>query len=138
VATFSRTQQSTRQGVKGVVIEGLDVVVQNFTREADTIRPRAEKTVVDYAEKMAQGMRDTVPVDEGDVLDSITSDNKASREGFGVYADAGPDPRANKAAFVARFLVNGTVKMGQRWSIDAVADRVEPEFAKAIRDLSKL
>jgi len=138
MATFSRTQQSSRQGTKGVVIEGLDAIVQDFTREADTIRNRAERTVVEYAEKAAQQMRDRVPVDEGDVLDSITSDNKASREGFGVYADAGPDPRANKAAFVSRFLEHGTVNMGAKPFVAPSADHVLPDFAKAIRDLSKL
>src|SRR5687768_1281632 len=87
----THTSAASRSGSQGVVIEGLDVVVRDFTREAVTIRPNAEKVVVDYAAKAADRMRVLVPIDEGATLDSISSDSKATTDGSSVYADAGPE-----------------------------------------------
>lgn len=130
--TSARSTQATRQGAGGVVIEGLDVVVRDFTREADTIRPKAERTVVDYAAKAADRMRVLVPIDEGDTLNSISSDSKAATEGNAVYADAGPE------WFVARFIEHGTVDTAPQPFVGPAADEVLPQFTKAIKDLPSL
>ena len=113
----------------GLVVEGVDALVRDFTRKATTVQPLAGKAVVESAEKAAQWMRDTVPVDEGDVLDSITSDRAPTPTPGGVYADAGPEH------FVARFLENGTVKMSPRPFVGPAADRAVGHLADAIEHL---
>ena len=92
--TLRSTRGASHTGVKGgVVMDGVDAVVRDFTREADQVGGRADRVVVEYAAKADQLMRDTVAVDQGDVLDSITSDSHAHHDIAGaVYADAGPDP----------------------------------------------
>ena len=50
-------------------------------------------------------------------------------------ADAGPDPRADESAFVARFLEHGTVKMSPQPFVGPAADQTFPEFAKDIANL---
>jgi HK97 gp10 family phage protein len=150
MATFSRTGQAVRSRAGGernargqfrkqggVVVEGVDAVVSNFRFRADSIRPLAAQVAVSHAERAANLMRDRVPVRHGNVLDSITADEKATTDRSGVYADAGPDTRANKAAFVARFLEHGTVKMAPRPFVGPAADQVLPEFHEAIRLLAR-
>lgn len=129
--TRSRTSQATRDGTRGVVIEGLDAVVSEFSRKADRIPKDAGKTVVEYAEKAAQRMRDRVPVDEGDTLDSISADQRPTLTPGGVYADAGP------SWFVARFIEHGTVKMPPRPFVGPAAAETLPEFEKALRGLAR-
>lgn len=143
--TFSRTSQATRAGIPrragakpGIVVEGVDVIVQQFTREALASSARASELVVTYAEKAANRMRATVPVDQGDVLDSISADRSASTDEHGVFAEAGPDLDENDAAFVARFLERGTVKMAPRPFVGPAADEVLPDFERAMRNLSRL
>jgi hypothetical protein len=145
MVTFSRTQQATRAGTPRragakptIVVEGLDAIVQQFTREAAETLPRAADVVVTFSGKVANRMRATVPVDQGDVLDSISADGKATIEPGGIYAEAGPDRDENLGAFVAPFLVNGTVKMPPRWDIQSAADETLSEFERAIRNLSRL
>lgn len=126
----SRTSAATRRGASGgVVADGVDALVRDITRKAATIEPLAGKAVVEFADKAAQRMRDTVAVDEGDVLDSITSDSTPTRGAGGVYADAGPEH------FVSRFLENGTVHMSPRPFVGPAADRTVPELGAAIREL---
>ena len=137
--TFTRSTRAIRAGRRGgVVVEGVDKVVRDFTRGAVVVRAGAEAVVVHHAERAAQRMRNTVPIDQGDVLDSITADQKATREGGAVFADAGPDPQANPAAFVARFLEHGTVNMAPRPFVGPAADETVPEFVRAIQGLSRL
>lgn len=119
-------------------IQGLDVVVRDFTRAADRVQPDAERLVVDHAGKLADRMRSIVPVDEGDVLDSITSDVGSSTDDGGVWAEAGPDTEANRQAFVARFLEDGTSKMSPRPFVHPAAEMILGDFAEAVRDLPKL
>ena len=137
MATFSSKRgASSGRASGGVVVEGVDAVVRDFTRAADTIRPRSADVVVEFAAEAAEIQRDLVPVDQGDVKDSITSDSNASFYGRQVFADAGPDPRKNPEAFVARFLEHGTVKMPPRPFVDPSATQILPKFAAAIRDLA--
>jgi HK97 gp10 family phage protein len=125
-----RTTQATRSGTRGgVVVEGLDAVVRDITRKAALIEPHAGKAVVDHAGRAAQRMRDNVPVDEGDTLDSITSDSAPTPTAGGVYADAGPEH------FVARFLENGTVHMSPRPFVGPATDLTIPELEQTLRDL---
>lgn len=141
MVTFSRISQATHQGVKGgVVVDGLDALVQSFTREAAEARQRAEKVVVDNAARMADRMRKNVPLGPPalHVRDSITSDHTATGTGRGVYADAGADPRADAGAFVGRFLEHGTVKMSPRPWAGPAADETLPEFLRDIKGLPKL
>ena len=126
------------QGSGGFVVDGIDEVVRDFTFRAVAVQPAAAKVVVSSAEKLAQKMRDLVPVDEGDVLDSITSDSHATIDGSGVYADAGPDPAANKHAFIARFLEHGTVKMAPRPFIQPAADQTLESFGAAMKAIASL
>lgn len=136
--TSPGTSQATRAGkTGGVLVEGLDEVVRMFLRGADEIRPQAADVTTKYAEKLADKMRDLVPVVEGDVLESITSDGSATTSGNQVYADAGPDPSANDQSFVSRFLEYGTVKMSPKPFVGPAADQIIPEFEKALRDLVK-
>lgn len=138
MVTFSRTSQATRAGKSGLVVDGVDVVVQQFTREALSSSARASAVVVTYAEKAANRMRATVPVDQGDLLDSISADRQATIEDGSVFAEAGPDLDENPAAFVARFIENGTVKMSPRPFAGPAADGVLPDFERAMRALSGL
>ena len=138
MATFGRAQSASRGGRGGTVATGVDAIVAEFTREADLVRPRAAQAVVDAAKDAADLMRDLVPVYEGNVKASITSDPAATVHGFGFYADAGPDSVANKEAFVARYLEYGTRKMAPRPFVHPAADRVLPQFERIIENLSKL
>lgn len=145
MVTFSRTSQATRTGAARrvgakppIVVEGLDVVVQSFVRDAATVAAGAPQVVVAQIAAVGNQMRATVPVDQGDVLDSISADNEATVEGGTIYAEAGPDLDENPAAFVARFLVNGTVKMAPRWDVQSIADKAETEFEQAMKALTRL
>lgn len=119
-------------------IDGLDRVTTMFDRKAATIRPRAGKVAVDHAEKAAQGMRDVVAIgpDPHHVLNSITSDSRPTFRRTEVYADAGPDPRADPGAYVARFLEGGTVKQAPQPFVGPTADRTFPGFARDIAGLA--
>lgn len=132
----SRTSTSSRQGNTGIVVEGLDSVVTEFSRKADRIRPQAATVVVKAAERAAERIRDRVPIDEGDLLDSITADQRATFEGSSVYADAGPDPAANAKAFVGPMIEHGTVKMGPRPFVAPAERETSPEFAAALKALT--
>lgn len=139
MVAFSRTQAATRTGQAGsVVAEGVDAIVAEFTREADTVRDRAGEMVVEMAKEAADLMRDLVPVREGDVKASITSDPAFVRDGHGVFAEVGPDKVANSQAFVARFLEYGTSKMAPRPFVHPAADKVLPKLERALKGLSKL
>lgn len=116
-------------------VEGLDALVRDITYAADRIRPEAGKAIVEQVADLAQKMRDTVPVDEGDVLDSITEDTAATIDGDGVWAEAGPDKEANPQAFVARFLEDGTVKMSPRSFVEPSLARQIPDLERAVGDL---
>lgn len=96
------------------------------------IRPLAEKTVVHFAEQAANRMRVLVPIDEGDTLESISSDSRATADGNAVYADAGP------SWFVARFLEHGTVDTAPQPFVGPAGDEVIEPFATAIKGLSGL
>lgn len=133
----SFTRSATRSAARrpGVVVEGVDAVVRDLTRRADVIAPAVAGVTVQFAERLAQRMRDLAPVLEGDVLDSITADDRVTKAGSSVYADAGPDPSANDQAFVARFLEHGTVKMAPQPFVGPAADAVLPEYERALRAL---
>lgn len=137
MATFSRTTQSTRTGArKAVVVEGADIVAASFTRQAAVIGPQAAAVVMDSIREAADQMRSTVPVDEGDLLDSITVDAAPTIAGGRIYADAGPDATENPAAFKARFHEYGTVKMAPNPFVGPAGDRVEPGFVAAMKALT--
>lgn len=121
-----------------IVLEGVDGVVSMFGRKAETIRPKAGAVAVRHAAKAAQRMRDIVPIgpDPLHVIESITSDDRPTFNRTEVYADAGPDPRADEGAFVARFLESGTVKQAPTPFVGPTADRQFPEFAKDIARLA--
>lgn len=129
---------ASHQGVSGIVVDGTDEITSMFTRKATTIRPAAGVVAVKHAAKAAQQMRDTVAIgpDPHHVLDSITEDDRPTFHRTEVWADAGPDPRADEGAFVARFLENGTVKQAPQPFVGPAADRTFPEFAKDIGRLA--
>lgn len=141
-ATTNRGRNSLGQFTKnrggGVVIEGLDEVVRELTFRPLRAQAASAKVVVEHAGRLAQKMRDLVPIREGDVLASITADQHATIDGSGVYADAGPDPAANKAAFVARFLEHGTVKMAPRPFVQPAADQTIDAFVAAMKAIASL
>lgn len=118
-----------------VEVDGVDLVVRSFTRDAAVAAAEAGKLVVEYAEKAADLMRSTVPVDQGNVLDSITADQRPTVDANGVYAEAGPDLEANNQAFVAYWLEDGTAVMAPRPFVGPAADQVLPAFERAIRGL---
>lgn len=130
--SFSSSAASHTGTRGGIVLDGLDEVVSMFTRKAATIRPAAGAVTVRHAGKVAQRMRDTVAIgpDPHHVLDSITSDERPTFDRTTVYADAGPDPRADEGAFVARFLEHGTVRQAPQPFVGPAADRTVPEFLK--------
>ena len=131
MAIRAGTRTATSTGASGgIVVDGLDAVVTEFTWRATTITPEAGKVTVDHAGKAAQLMRDKVPIDSGDTLDSITSDSAPTMSVGGVYADAGPEH------FVARFLENGTVKMSPRPFVGPAADQILGPFTDALGDLA--
>lgn len=128
---------ASHESRSGIIVDGVDAVVTRFTRDAASIRPQAGAVVVHHAERAAQRMRDTVAIgpDPHHVLDSITADTRPTIDRTEVYADAGPDPRADEGAFVARFLEHGTVKQAPQPFVGPAADRTIPEF---IRDIGRL
>lgn len=134
----TRTVASRAGKRGGIVVEGLDETVRAFTRHAATVTPMLGAIVTRHAAKAAQRMRDRVPVDEGDVLESITSDDRPTIDAGRVYADAGPDPAANRQAFVARFLEYGTVKMPPRPFLGPAADETVPELVRDVKAAVKL
>lgn len=139
--TFGSTRRATRpggDGRTGIVVEGVDVAVASFIREAVTIGPKAGDVVVALADRAAQRMRNRVHIDEGELLDSITSDQMPSRDGLGVYADAGPDPAADSGAFKAHFWEHGTVKMAPDPFAGPSGDETAPELFEAIKRLPSL
>lgn len=135
---FDSLKTATHQGGSGIVVDGVDAVTAMFTRKATTIRPKAGVVAVQHAAKAAQRMRDTVAIgpDPHHVLDSITEDTRPTFERTTVYADAGPDPRADIGAFVARFLEHGTVNMAPQPFVGPAADQTFPEFSKDIGRLA--
>lgn len=136
-----RLTQATHEGTRGgIVVDGLDLLVSSFTREADQVRGRAEDLVVDYAAKAADRMRSTVAIGPPDVhvVDTITSDTHATKDGRAVYADAGPDEDAGEGAFVARFLEHGTVHMGPQPFVGPAADYITPGFDRDVHRLPRL
>lgn len=120
-----------------IEIDGLDLVATMFTHKAAAIRPAAGLVAVRHAAEAAQRMRDIVPIgpEPYHVLNSITSDERPTFHRTEVYADAGPDPRADPGAYVARFLERGTVKQAPQPFAGPTADRQFPEFT---RDIAKL
>lgn len=140
MVTFGSSRQSTRSAARGsgIVIEGDDLLVQQFTREAVTARPKAGAVVVLFAGKAAERMRSRVPIDEGDLLDSITADKTPTLSPMGAYADAGPDPSANPGAFKGHMIERGTVKMGPRPFVGPAGDETLPEFVEAMKRLPSL
>lgn len=141
MVTLSKTGAATHQGRSGVVVDGLDAVVASFFKEAVTVAPKAAVAVVKSANKAAERMRNTVPIGPPrlHVLNSITSDQTPTVEGLGrVYADAGPDSRADEGAFVARFLEHGTIKMPPQPVVRPAGDQTLPEFEDDMRRLPSL
>lgn len=137
----SRSSVASHTGTRGgVVVDGVDLVVSDFMREAVEVRPRAERVVVHHADKAAQRMRNRVPIGPPTlhVLNSITSDQHATTDGIRVWADAGPDPTADEGAFVARFLEHGTVHQPPQPFVGPSGDETLPEFVDDIRGLPKL
>lgn len=118
-----------------LVVDGVDATVRSFTLKAVEARVKADAVVVRTAGRAADLMRALVPVDEGDLLDSITADRQASMDGLFVYADAGPSREANRGAFKAPWIESGTVKMSPQPFVGPAADRVLPEFELAMRAL---
>lgn len=118
-----------------IEVSGLDALIRDVTFAANRVRPEAAKMIVKQGDAVAQKMRDTVPVDEGNVLDSITSDDSATEDGTGVWVEAGPDMEANRQAFVARFLEDGTSKMAPRSFVEPSLARQVPELVKALGDV---
>lgn len=124
----------------GVVVDGVDLIVSDFMREATEVRPRAERVVTKHADKAAQRMRNRVPIGPPTlhVLNSITSDQHATTDGFRVWADAGPDPTADEGAFVSRFLEHGTVNQAPQPFVGPAGDETLPEFVDDVRGLPNL
>jgi HK97 gp10 family phage protein len=136
--TRSSSSQASRIGTRGgVVIEGLDLVVSDFTRKAATLQPAVGAATVRYAAKAAERMRNRVPIDEGDLLNSVTADQTPTFGDGGVYADAGPD-LAIKGGFKGHLIEHGTVKMGPQPFVGPAADETFPEFEDAIKHLGDL
>lgn len=136
-----RTNIASHTGTKGgMVVDGVDHIVRDFTREANTIRPRAGAVVVKHAGKAAERMRNTVPIGPPTlhVLNSITADQKPTIDGHGVYADAGPDPEADAGAFVARFLEHGNVHQAPQPFVGPAGDATVPEFVDDLKALPNL
>lgn len=135
-STIASRAAKSRGGV--VIIEGLDQVVKSFTRETVTLMPRLAAATVKAAGRSAQRMRDRVPVDEGDLLDSISSDSKPHLDGARVYADAGPDLSQNPAAWRAHLIEHGTVKMAPQSFVAPAGDATLPEFVRDVKAASSL
>lgn len=122
----------------GIVVDGVDLIVSDFMREATAVRPRAARVVVKHADRAAQRMRDLVPVDEGDLLDSVTSDASASTDGHRVWADAGPDVSQNPGGFKGHLIERGTVDTAPQPFVGPAGDQTLPEFVADVRGLPKL
>lgn len=121
-----------------IEIDGLDQLVKRLSWQATTIRPKAGAAALAAATKAAERMRDRVPIDEGDLLDSITVDPTPTITGGGAYVDVGPDRTANPGAFKAHFHERGTVKMGPTPFVGPAGDETLPEFVAAMKKLSDL
>jgi hypothetical protein len=136
MATFSSNiSGASHAGRSSIVVDGVDAVARSFTLRAARVRPPTGSVVVQFASRAAERMRQDVPIDEGDLLDSITSDTSATSEGLGVYADAGPSRSANAGAFKAPMIEHGTVKMSPQPFVGPSADRIISEFEQAMRAL---
>jgi hypothetical protein len=133
----SRINSATRTGSRGgIVVEGLDAVVTQFARKAGQIPVGAGAAAVAAAQQAADVQRRLVPIDEGDLLDSITADDRPTITATSVYADAGPDASANPGAFKGPLHEHGTVKMAPNPFVAPSADEVMPTFEKALRALT--
>lgn len=119
----------------GVEIDGLDATVAWFALSATKARAGAPVVAVKSAAKAADRMRAKVPIDEGDLLDSITSDPTATLTPAGAYADAGPSRTANPGAFKAHLIERGTVKMGPSPFMQPAGDETLPDFEDDMRKL---
>lgn len=113
-----------------IEVEGTDVLARGFAIRAARLQPAVELTVVTFAERAAQKMRDRVPIDTGGLLGSIDADDTAQRDASGVYADAGPE------LFTARFIERGTVKMPPRPFAGPTADELAVPFEAAMEGLT--
>lgn len=118
-----------------ITVDGIDATVRSFTLKAAAMRSLSGAVVVKIADRAADRMREDVPIDEGDLLDSITADTSPTFTGLSVYADAGPSRAANPGAFKAPWIEHGTVKMSPQPFAGPAADRVLPELEVALRAL---
>jgi hypothetical protein len=133
----SRTTSATRTGSGGgIVVEGLDAVVSQFARKAGQLPLGAGAAAVAAAKAAADVQRRLVPIDEGDLLDSITADERPTIDAGSVHADAGPDPAANPGAFKGPLIEHGTVKMSPQPFVGPSADEAMPTFERALRNLT--
>jgi HK97 gp10 family phage protein len=116
-------------------VDGIEAVSRTLMRGAAAAAVGAPALVVEYSAYAADLMRSMVPVDEGDVLESITSDTKATATASGVFAESGPDREANPEAFVAYWLEDGTALMPPRPFVGPAVDQVVPDFYRAVEKL---
>lgn len=140
MVTYGGSSQASHTGSRGLVVDGADLLVKSFIREALTAAPKAGAVVVKHAGKAAERMRNRVPIGPPTrhVLNSITADQAPTVTAGGVYADAGPDPTADEGAFVARFLEHGTIHMTPRPFVGPSGDETLPELVDDIRRLPSL
>lgn len=130
MATIGAATHAGSRG--GIVIDGVDALITDFTYKAARIQGQAGDVAVKHADIAAQHMRTHVSIDSGDTLESISSDQKPTNAGGAVYADAGAD------WFVARFLEHGTVRMGPRPFVGPAADATIPGFIADIERIGGL
>lgn len=124
-------RQASHMGRSGIVVEGVDAVVKEFTFHAETVKPAAAALVLYHAEQTAETARQLVPVGQGKTRDSITADRHIESHSYGneVAAEVGP------TWFVGRLLEYGTVHMSPRPFLGPATDTQIPEFE---RDMDKL
>lgn len=134
---MAKISQATHTGTRGgVVVDGLDAVVTDFALRAARIPAAAGVAVVAAAKQAAGIQRSLVPIDEGDLLDSITADDRPTIDGAAVYADAGPDTSVNPGGFKGHLIERGTVDTPPFPFVGPSADETMPSFEKALRALA--
>lgn len=109
-----------------LAVTGTQFVAGSFLKAATSAPEMAEDITLRHIGRVADVMRSTVPVREGEVRDSIESDvrNEKGR----VIGEAGP------THFVARFLQFGTVNMSPKWDALGAGEGIAPEWQADLAD----
>lgn len=109
-------------------VDGADRVEKDLRQLAERT-VQAQRVVVDQAGRVASSMRSHIPRRSGNIGDSTTSDDHATVDGSGVWAEAGPEH------FAGVFVEYGTAGHGPRSFVEPTVAEIGPQFEAALREI---